>query len=84
MGGPRVSPDNWAKTSHNGVGGVAMSALGQKQTLRNILPMSALPPKADIHPRDQDVCFGPKADIQAAFGYYCWWARVLKFVEHHP
>jgi len=25
--------------------------------------MSALPPKADIRPRDQDVCFGPKADI---------------------
>src|SRR5213596_161287 len=22
--------------------------------------MSALPPKADIRPRDQDVCFGPK------------------------
>jgi len=21
--------------------------------------MSALPPKADIRPRDQDVCFGP-------------------------
>jgi hypothetical protein len=31
-----------------------------------------------------NVCFGSKADIQAAFGYYCWWARVLKFVEHHP
>jgi hypothetical protein len=25
--------------------------------------MSALPPKADIRPRDQDVCFGPQADI---------------------
>jgi hypothetical protein len=25
--------------------------------------MSALPPKADIRPRDQDVCFGPTADI---------------------
>jgi len=23
--------------------------------------MSALPPKADIRPPDQDVCFGPKA-----------------------
>jgi len=31
-----------------------------------------------------DVRFVPKADIQGAFGYYCWWARVLKFVEHHP
>jgi hypothetical protein len=26
--------------------------------------MSALPPKADIRPRDQDVCFGPLADIE--------------------
>ena len=25
--------------------------------------MSAIPPKADIRPLDQDVCFGPKADI---------------------
>ena len=29
--------------------------------------MSALPPKADIRPRDQDVCFGPKADIFREF-----------------
>jgi hypothetical protein len=35
-----------------------MSALGQKQT-----PMSALPPKADIAGRDEDVRFVPKADI---------------------
>jgi hypothetical protein len=27
--------------------------------------MSALPPKADIRPRDPDVCFGPKADTTA-------------------
>jgi len=27
-----------------------MSALGQKQTLRHLQTMSALPPKADIHP----------------------------------
>jgi hypothetical protein len=26
--------------------------------------MSAFPPKADIRPRDQNVCFGPKGDIQ--------------------
>ncbi len=25
--------------------------------------MSALPPKANIRPRDQDVCFGPKVDM---------------------
>jgi hypothetical protein len=29
----------------------------------NKAAMSALPPKADIRPRDQDVCFRPKADI---------------------
>jgi hypothetical protein len=28
--------------------------------------MSALPPKADIRPRDPDVCFGPKADMTLA------------------
>jgi hypothetical protein len=28
--------------------------------------MSALPPKADIRSRDQDVCFGPMADIRRA------------------
>jgi hypothetical protein len=28
--------------------------------------MSALPPKADIAGRDEDVRFGPKADITAA------------------
>ena len=36
-----------------------MSALGQKRTWRDQIAMSALPPKADIRPRDQDVCFGP-------------------------
>ena len=40
-----------------------MSALGQKQTLRRVRVMSALPPKADISADDQDVCFVPKADI---------------------
>ena len=33
-----------------------MFKMGQEHT-------SALPPKADIRPRDQDVCFGPKADM---------------------
>ena len=60
-----------------------MSALGHKRTLKRPQPMSALPPKADIVGRDGDVRFVPKGDIQAAFGYYFWWARVLKFVEHH-
>jgi hypothetical protein len=40
-----------------------MSALGQKQTFRPFIAMSALPPKADIEERDQDVRFVPKADI---------------------
>jgi hypothetical protein len=39
-----------------------MSALGHKRTLRRVQPMSAIPPKADIRPRDQDVCFGPCVD----------------------
>jgi hypothetical protein len=39
-----------------------MSALGHKQTLKRFHSMSALPPKADILRRDQDVCFGPKGD----------------------
>jgi len=40
------------------------------------LVMSALPPKADIRPRDQDVCFGPIGDIttshyRAAYQVLC-------------
>jgi hypothetical protein len=31
-----------------------------------------------------NVRFVPEADSQAAFGYHCWWTRVLAFVEHHP
>jgi hypothetical protein len=47
-----------------------MSALGQKQTWRLQFAMSALPPKADIRPRDQDVRFGPEADsCTAAIGH---------------
>jgi hypothetical protein len=39
-----------------------MSALGQKQTLRCVCLMSALPPKADIGTQSLDVRFVPKAD----------------------
>ena len=39
-----------------------MSALGQKQTLRRIRAMSALPPKADIGTQSWNVRFVPKAD----------------------
>jgi hypothetical protein len=41
-----------------------MSALGQKQTSRSEIPMSALPSKADIAERDRDVRYVPPiADI---------------------
>jgi hypothetical protein len=40
----------------------AMSALGQKQTSRSEISMSALPPKADIRQREWDVRFVPIAD----------------------
>jgi hypothetical protein len=40
-----------------------MSALGQEQTLMTAWAMSALPPKADIHRRERDVRFVPKAHI---------------------
>jgi hypothetical protein len=36
-----------------------MSALGHKRTLRRVHPMSALPPKADIHQGNRDVRFVP-------------------------
>jgi hypothetical protein len=39
-----------------------MSALGQKRTWRGQILMSAIPLKADIRPRDQDVRFGPCVD----------------------
>jgi hypothetical protein len=40
-----------------------MSALGQKQTFRPFIAMSALPPKADIAGQPLDVRFVPKADM---------------------
>jgi hypothetical protein len=43
--------------------GSPMSALGQKQTSRPELAMSALPPKADITERVRNVRFVPEADI---------------------
>jgi hypothetical protein len=39
-----------------------MSALGQKQTLRPEISMSALPPKVDIVERDRQVRFVPIGD----------------------
>src|SRR5215469_85930 len=46
------------------LGLLLMSALGQKQTLRHVRTMSALPPKADIAECDRHVRFVPKADIR--------------------
>ena len=40
-----------------------MSALGQKQTSRPEISMSALPPKADIVQHGGNVRFGPKAAV---------------------
>jgi hypothetical protein len=40
-----------------------MSALGQKQTWRAEIPMSALPPKADIGGRELDVRFVPEPEV---------------------
>src|SRR5262249_311624 len=40
-----------------------MSALGQKQTSKQVHAMSALPPKADIAELEEHVRFLPKADI---------------------
>src|SRR6516225_8172828 len=40
-----------------------MFALGQKQTLQSVRPMSALPPKADINHRERDVGFVPFCSV---------------------
>ena len=44
-----------------------MSALGQKQTFRNVRAMSALPPKADMDQQGRDVRYVPKADIGSLY-----------------
>jgi hypothetical protein len=44
---------------------MAMPALGQKQTFRSAIGMSALPPKADMCGAARDVRFGPIADFVA-------------------
>jgi len=48
-----------------------MTALGQKQTSRYHLAISALPPKADIDRRDGDVRLVPQADIPAGQAAPC-------------
>jgi hypothetical protein len=50
-----------------------MSALGQKQTSRFEIGMSALPSKADIACRQLDVRFVPEADVDSV-------GKVLKLV----
>src|SRR5215472_9853390 len=45
-----------------------MSALGQKQTSKQLRSMSALTPKADIGTGSWNVCFVPKADIGEVYG----------------
>jgi hypothetical protein len=54
------------RSAKNGIGSMrehSMSALGQKQTCRSDLAISALPPKADTDHHSRDVRFVPKADI---------------------
>src|SRR5215472_16740690 len=51
---------------HHGKVWVPMSALGQKQTLQSLRPMSAIPPKADIDRYECYVRFVPKTDICGA------------------
>src|SRR5262245_52689288 len=55
---PPVSP-------HEDMGRDAISTtrLMSRAGLRGALPMSALPPKADMCGATRDVCFGPIADI---------------------
>jgi hypothetical protein len=43
---------------------VGMSALGQKRTFREVWPMSALPPKADIAERAWHVRFVPISEMK--------------------
>src|SRR5215469_3822822 len=56
---------------HGSNGEPLMSALGQKQTSKHVLAMSALPPKADIGTQPRDVRFVPKADIASP----SWWLQ---------
>jgi hypothetical protein len=66
-----------------------MSALGQKQTSDCRPLMSALPPKADIAERDQDVRFVPKAVIEGRSKFLQvlgneHWAREILLRLVHP
>ena len=51
---------------HRSKSGPLMSTLGQERTSPVILPMSALPPKADKEQPSRYVRFVPKADIRTA------------------
>jgi hypothetical protein len=60
---PDFQPRIFVVANFTSEGAAPHVRLGQKQTSQCVCAMSALPPKADIHSRDQDVCFGPIADI---------------------
>jgi hypothetical protein len=51
----RTLVHRWLGIVHRGTITGVMSALDQKRTLGQVLAMSALPPKADIHRRDSDI-----------------------------
>jgi hypothetical protein len=62
-----------------------MSALGQKQTLRLVGLMSALPPKADIAEHSLDVRFVPKADISWPYSItsgHTEWKSAVNFAKY--
>jgi hypothetical protein len=59
----------WVNPREGAVSGRPMSALGQKQTFRNAIGMSALLPKADMCGALANVCFGPIGDIARTHRY---------------
>jgi hypothetical protein len=64
--------------------GQRQSPLGQKQTRRNQMVMSALPPKADIRHGGIDVRLGPQADISSPLsGGDERSGQFLRPVHHH-
>jgi hypothetical protein len=55
-----------------------MSVMGQKRTFRNVQPMSALPPNADISRTSRHVRFVPKPDMSM------WIVRISIIIVIHP
>jgi hypothetical protein len=58
-----------------------MSALGQKQTLRLVSPMSALPPKADIDPANTPTCRQKQTRFDSAFLRWDFFRKKLSRIK---